>query len=99
MHLIRDRNPATSVQEWSWPEVARRLFYLAAVGNLVQASHDGSLSGGLDVALGPLVGSSPLGALGPGLINQGLVAGSLPANPGFTAAALPVVSSISCTEY
>lgn len=51
----------------------------------------GEGSGGVDIALGPNVGCSPLGLLGPAAILQGLVAGPGTEDPRRTPAALPVV--------
>ncbi len=75
-------------QEDTWPEVARRLFALAAAAALVRA---GEGSGGLDPALGPNLGSSPLAALGPAVVLQYLTAGPASADPRASAAALPLV--------
>lgn len=71
--------------------MARRLFLLAGVAELVAA---GDGSGGLDIALGPTLGSSPLGALGPSMILPGLVAGPSTLDPRLTPAALPLVSPL-----
>lgn len=65
-----------------------RLFGLAGMAALV-AARDGS--GGLDVALGPNVGSSPLGLLGPSAVLQGLLPGPACADPRLSTAALPLV--------
>lgn len=51
----------------------------------------GDGSGGLDIALGPTVGTSPLAALGPSVILEGLVAGPSTLDPRLTHAALPLV--------
>ncbi|KAK9918976.1 hypothetical protein WJX75_008430 [Coccomyxa subellipsoidea] len=76
-----------SIREDTWIEVARRLFLLAGASELVAA---GDGSGGLDIALGPTLGSSPLGALGPSIILPGLVAGPSTLDPRLTPAALPL---------
>jgi hypothetical protein len=73
-------------------QVVRRLFLLVGTAELVAA---GDGSGGLDIALGPTVGTSPLAALGPGTILEGLVAGPSTLDPRLTPAALPLVSSPS----
>ncbi len=72
-------------------QVACRLFLLAGAAALV-AAVDGS--GGLDIALGPLLGSSPLSVLGPSMIFPGLVAGPSTIDPRLTPAALPLVSPL-----
>ena len=51
----------------------------------------GEGSGGVDIALGPNVGCSPLGLLGPAAILQGLLAGPGTEDPRKMTAALPVV--------
>ncbi len=81
-----------------WPEqrskigrrlqVVRRLFLLVGTSAFV-ASGEGS--GGLDIALGPNVGCSPLGLLGPAAILQGLLAGPSTEDPRKMPAALPLV--------
>ncbi len=50
------------------------------------------MSGGLDIALGDYVGHSPIGVLGPSIVLQGLLAGTIPETPFATSAALPMVS-------
>lgn len=72
-------------------QVARRLFLLVGTSVLVGA---GEGSGGVDIALGPNVGCSPLGLLGPAAILQGLVAGPGTEDPRRTPAALPLVRSL-----
>lgn len=72
--------------------MARRLFLLAAAAELVGA---GDGAGGLDIALGPTVGSSPFGALGPSVILPGLIAGPSTLDPRLTPAALPLVTITS----
>ena len=59
---------------------------------MVQRS-EGAASGGQDVALGPNVGATPLSALGPALVLQYLIAGSMCQTPAMSAAALPLVSA------
>jgi hypothetical protein len=76
-------------------QVARRLFLLAGASELVAA---GDGSGGLDIALGPTLGSSPLGALGPSIILPGLVAGPSTLDPRLTPAALPLVSLLLSSQ-
>ena len=75
----------------TWQEVGRRLAALCQVGRMVQRS-EGQASGGLDVALGPNVGATPIAALGPALVLQYLVAGAICLSPALSAAALPLVS-------
>ena len=70
-------------------QVVRRLFLLVGTAALVACKAG---SGGVDVALGPNVGCSPLGLLGPAAILHGLVAGPGTEDPRMTTAALPVVS-------
>ena len=70
-------------------QVLRRLFLLVGTAALVACKAG---SGGVDVALGPNVGCSPLGLLGPAAILHGLVAGPGTEDPRMTTAALPVVS-------
>ena len=60
---------------------------------MVQRS-EGAASGGLDTALGPNVGASPIAALGPGMVLQMLLAGAVPADPVCSMAALPLVRSL-----
>ncbi|BDA49369.1 probable lysine-specific demethylase 5A at C-terminar half [Coccomyxa sp. Obi] len=84
-----------SIREDTWPEVARRLFLLAGAAALVAA---GDGSGGLDIALGPLLGSSPLSVLGPSMIFPGLVAGPSTTDPRLTPAALPLGACIKAPE-
>ena len=69
-------------------QVVRRLFLLVGTAALVACKAG---SGGVDVALGPNVGCSPLGLLGPAAILHGLVAGPGTEDPRMTTAALPVV--------
>lgn len=71
-------------------QVVRRLFLLVGTAALVACKAG---SGGVDVALGPNVGCSPLGLLGPAATLHGLVAGPGTEDPRLTTAALPVVSS------
>ncbi len=78
----------TRQQEDTWLEVARRLFALGAAAALVRA---GEGSGGLDPALGPNLGSSPLAALGPAVVLQYLTAGPSLPDPRYSVAALPLV--------
>ena len=75
-------------QEGTWAEVARRLFALGAAAAHVRA---GEGSGGLDPALGPNLGSSPLAALGPAVVLQFLAAGPASPDPRTSVAALPLV--------
>ena len=74
-----------------WPELTRRLAAACTVGAMVHRS-DGAASGGLDIALGPNVGATPLAALGPGMVLQALLGGAAPAEPVCSMAALPWVS-------
>lgn len=76
------------LQEGTWAEVARRLFALGAAAAHVRA---GEGSGGLDPALGPNLGSSPLAALGPAVVLQFLAAGPASPDPRTSVAALPLV--------
>ncbi len=69
-------------------QVVRRLFLLVGTSAFVAT---GEGSGGLDIALGPNVGCSPLGLLGPAAILQGLLAGPGTEDPRRTPAALPLV--------
>ena len=80
-----------NLQEEVWPELTRRLAAACTMGAMVQRS-DGAASGGLDIALGPNVGATPLAALGPGMVLQALLAGAAPAEPVCSMAALPWVS-------
>lgn len=89
--LLSQQCIVVCVQEDTWPEAARRLLSLASLGQLVMTSQDPPMSGGLDIALGDYVGSSPFRNLGPTIASQGLLAGALPKNPLATVAALPVV--------
>ena len=73
----------------------RRLFLLVGTSALVA---DGEGSGGVDIALGPNVGCSPLGLLGPAAILQGLLAGPGTEDPRKMTAALPVVSCQDSAE-
>lgn len=72
--------------------MGRRLTALCQVGRMVQRS-EGQASGGLDVALGPNVGATPMSALGPAMVLQYLVAGGICSSPALSAAALPLVCS------
>ena len=81
------------MQADSWPEVARRYLALAATAVLVRATE---ASGGLDTALGALVGATPLALLGPFAILQSLTAAAHTGEPGNAGAArLPLVSFAS----
>ena len=75
--------------------MARRLFLLVGTAAFVGT---GEGSGGVDIALGPNVGCSPLGLLGPAAILQGLVAGPGTEDPRRTPAALPVVGPAQSDE-
>ena len=75
-------------QEETWVELVRRIFQLAAAAGLVAA---GEASGGLDMALGPNAGCSPLGRLGPAVILQALAAGMRSDAPETSIAMLPLV--------
>lgn len=81
------------MQEGNWLEAARRLFCLASAGELIRSSRGSSMSGGLDIALGDYVGHSPIGVLGPSIVLQGLLAGTIPETPFATSASLPMVRS------
>lgn len=83
------------MQEENWVEVARRLFCLASAGLLIRSSRGTSMSGGLDIALGDYVGHSPIGVLGPSVVLQGLLAGTIPETPFATSASLPMVRSLA----
>ena len=71
-------------------QVVRRLFLLVGTSAFVAT---GEGSGGLDIALGPNAGCSPLGLLGPAAILQGLLAGPGTEDPRRTPAALPLVGA------
>ncbi|KAK9822217.1 hypothetical protein WJX81_007608 [Elliptochloris bilobata] len=75
------------IREDTWADVARRLFALGAAAAMVRA---GEGSGGLDPALGPNLGSSPLAALGPAICLQYLAAGPASSDPRASVAALPL---------
>ena len=78
------------VQADSWPELVRRYFALAATAVQVKATE---ASGGLDTALGALVGATPLALLGPFAVLQSLTAGAQTGEPAAAGAArLPLVS-------
>ncbi len=78
-----------ALQQAEWClQVVRRLFLLVGTSAFVAT---GEGSGGLDIALGPNVGCSPLGLLGPAAILQGLLAGPSTEDPRRTPAALPLV--------
>lgn len=73
----------------SWPELVRRYFALAATAALVKSTE---ASGGLDTALGALVGATPLSLLGPFAVLQSLTAGAHTGEPSEAGAArLPLV--------
>ena len=77
------------MQDDSWPELVRRYFALAATAALVRATE---ASGGLDTALGALVGATPLSFLGPFAVLQSLTAGAHSGEPSNAGAAkLPLV--------
>ncbi|KAK9864489.1 hypothetical protein WJX84_007928, partial [Apatococcus fuscideae] len=76
------RSPTAS----TWQETARRYTALASLANLVTVA---GTSGGLDVALGPNVGSTPLSVLGTQIVLQFLTSGVLP-DPRKSVAALPL---------
>lgn len=69
-------------------QVVRRLFLLVGTSAFVAT---GEGSGGLDIAVGPNVGCSPLGLLDPAVLLQGLLAGPGTEDPRRTPAALPLV--------
>lgn len=74
----------------SWPELVRRYFALAATAALVKSTE---ASGGLDTALGALVGATPLSLLGPFAVLQSLAAGAHTGEPSEAGAArLPLVT-------
>ena len=82
------------VQADSWPELIRRYFALAATAALVKST---DASGGLDTALGSLVGATPLSLLGPFAVLQSLTAGAHTGEPGEAGAArLPLVGLGFC---
>ena len=86
------------MQASTWQEVARRYTALASLASLVTAA---GTSGGLDVALGPNVGSTPLSVLGTQIVLQFLSSGAVP-DPRNSAAALPLVGPLSshlCAEH
>lgn len=73
----------------SWPELVRRYFALAATAAMVKSTE---ASGGLDTALGALVGATPLSLLGPFAVLQSLTAGAHTGEPTDAGAArLPLV--------
>ena len=77
------------VQNDSWPELVRRYFALAATAAMVKSTE---ASGGLDTALGALVGATPLSLLGPFAVLQSLTAGAHTGEPCDAGAArLPLV--------
>ena len=77
------------LQADSWPELIRRYFALAATAALVRSTE---ASGGLDTALGALVGATPLSLLGPFAVLQSLTAGAHTGEPSEAGAArLPLV--------
>lgn len=77
------------VQNDSWPELVRRYFALAATAAMVKSTE---ASGGLDTALGALVGATPLSLLGPFAVLQSLTAGAHTGEPSDAGAArLPLV--------
>ena len=82
----------------TWPaggfaDPAAAATYLSSLAQLRQGCccAEGAASGGLDIALGPNVGASPLAALGPAMVLQTLVAGAIPGKPVCSIAALPLV--------
>lgn len=79
------------LQPSTWLEIARRLFCLASAGAYISCNRKSSLSGGVDIALGDYVGSSPIGVLGPAVVLQGLLAGAATENPLANSASLPMV--------
>ena len=82
-----------ALQDDSWPEVLRRYFALAATAVLVKGTE---ASGGLDTALGALVGATPLALLGPFAVLQSLTAGGQTGEPAAAGAArLPLVRCMS----
>ena len=62
------------------------------MGSQVLLAKEQSMSGGLDIALGDFVGSSPIGALGPSVVLPTLLAGTVPESMHLVPASLPVVS-------
>ena len=73
----------------SWPELVSRYFELAATAAMVKSTE---ASGGLDTALGALVGATPLSLLGPFAVLQSLTAGAHTGEPTDAGAArLPLV--------
>ena len=82
------------LQADSWPELIRRYFALAATAALVRSTE---ASGGLDTALGALVGATPLSLLGPFAVLQSLTAGAHTGEPSEAGAArLPLVGLLFC---
>ncbi len=80
----------SALQGDSWPELVRRYFALAATAALVKSTE---ASGGLDTALGALVGATPLSLLGPFAVLQSLTAGAHTGEPSEAGAArLPLVT-------
>ena len=78
--------------------MARRYTALASLASLVAAA---GTSGGLDVALGPNVGATPLSVLGTQIVLQFLTSGAVP-DARKSIAALPLVSLASlprCDMY
>lgn len=85
------------VQNDSWPELVRRYFALAATAAMVKSTE---ASGGLDTALGALVGATPLSLLGPFAVLQSLTAGAHTGEPSDAGAArLPLVRLLLCTVH
>ncbi|KAL0039732.1 hypothetical protein WJX77_006357 [Trebouxia sp. C0004] len=95
LHEMRYAMPPCNKGD-SWPEVVRRYFALAATAALVKSTE---ASGGLDTALGALVGATPLSFLGPFAVLQSLTAGAHTGEPSEAGAArLPLGASKTAPE-
>lgn len=95
LHEMRYAMPPCNKGD-SWPELVRRYFALAATAALVKSTE---ASGGLDTALGALVGATPLSLLGPFAVLQSLTAGAHTGEPSEAGAArLPLGASRTAPE-
>ncbi|KAL0021618.1 hypothetical protein WJX79_009112 [Trebouxia sp. C0005] len=95
LHEMRYAMPPCNKRD-SWPELVRRYFALAATAALVKSTE---ASGGLDTALGALVGATPLSLLGPFAVLQSLTAGAHTGEPSEAGAArLPLGASRTAPE-
>ncbi|KAK9824700.1 hypothetical protein WJX72_012482 [[Myrmecia] bisecta] len=83
------------VREDCWTEVTRRYLDLCGASRMVASSE---ASGGLDTALGTLVGSAPLAVLGPAVTLQTLMTGPRGGDPRSGLAGLPLGASRSAPD-